>query len=153
MTLEWLIIGGGIQGVHLAARLIGEAGIDPSELRIVDPAERLLERWSTVTATTGMSHLRSPVVHHLALDPWSLKRFATKGKKKSGVFAPPHNRPRLALFNAHCTKVIDRFGLSDLHVRARAEHCLVEASGVCVELSSGIKVKARNVLLAIGSSE
>ena len=25
MTTEWLVIGGGIHGVHLAARLIGEA--------------------------------------------------------------------------------------------------------------------------------
>jgi cation diffusion facilitator CzcD-associated flavoprotein CzcO len=45
MSIEWLIIGGGIHGVHLAARLIGEAGVAPDQLRIVDPADRLLARW------------------------------------------------------------------------------------------------------------
>ncbi len=28
MNLEWLIVGGGIHGVHIAACLIGEAGVD-----------------------------------------------------------------------------------------------------------------------------
>ena len=32
MSLDWLIIGGGIHGVHLATRLIEEAGIDPSNV-------------------------------------------------------------------------------------------------------------------------
>ena len=39
MTKEWLIVGGGIHGVHLAARLIGEVGIEPSRLAIVDPGQ------------------------------------------------------------------------------------------------------------------
>ncbi len=32
MQLDWLIIGGGIHGVHIAARLLGEAGVSPSGL-------------------------------------------------------------------------------------------------------------------------
>ena len=67
MSIDWLIIGGGIHGVHIAARLLGETDINPEQIRIVDPGERLLERWQTSTATTGMSHLRSPSVHHLSL--------------------------------------------------------------------------------------
>ena len=34
VKLDWLIIGGGIHGVHIAARLLGECGIDPARLRI-----------------------------------------------------------------------------------------------------------------------
>ena len=78
MNLDWVIIGGGIHGVHIAARLLGEAEVSPEKLRIVDPAEQLLARWKSHTTTTGMSHLRSPAVHHLDLDPWSLQRFAGK---------------------------------------------------------------------------
>ena len=37
MTWDWLIVGGGIHGVHIAARLLGEAGVEPDRLRIVDP--------------------------------------------------------------------------------------------------------------------
>lgn len=92
VALDWLIIGGGIHGVHIAARLLGEAGVSPDRLRIVDPGDRLLARWRICTATTGMSHLRSPSVHHLDLDPWSLERFA--GQRKT------YYRPTLAITSA-----------------------------------------------------
>lgn len=40
--LDWLVVGGGIHGVHLAVRLLAERGVKPSSLRIVDPGERLV---------------------------------------------------------------------------------------------------------------
>ena len=76
MNVEWLIIGGGIHGVHIAARLIGDADLDPDRIRIIDPNSRLLERWRTFTSRTGMTHLRSPAVHHLDRSVWSLQQFA-----------------------------------------------------------------------------
>ena len=39
MALDWLIIGGGIHGVHIAVRLFGESGVAPERLRIVDPGD------------------------------------------------------------------------------------------------------------------
>ena len=39
MALDWLIIGGGIHGMHIAARLLGESGVAPERLRIVDPGK------------------------------------------------------------------------------------------------------------------
>ncbi|MDA8020922.1 MAG: FAD/NAD(P)-binding protein [Thermoanaerobaculia bacterium] len=154
MSTDWLIIGGGIHGVHIAARLIGEADVDPDRIRIVDPERRLLARWRRCTATTGMTHLRSPVVHHLDLDSWSLKRFAGNRKtRRSGLFAPPHDRPALSLFNAHCDKVLATFGLADLHIRSRVVSCSVAGDGVRVELSNGRQHEARQVVLALGASE
>ena len=89
MKNDWVIVGGGIHGVHLAVRLIGEAGVPRERLRIVDEHAHLLERWRDCTATTGMQHLRSPAVHHLDLNPWSLIRFAgqLKGPKKYQISA------------------------------------------------------------------
>ncbi|MEM7483223.1 MAG: FAD/NAD(P)-binding protein [Acidobacteriota bacterium] len=154
MQPDWLIIGGGIHGVHLAARLLGEAGVSPDRLRIVDPGDRLLARWHTCTAITGMRHLRSPSVHHLDLDPWSLQRFAGKRKSREvGLFAPPYERPALSLFNAHGDRVIEAFGLSDLHIKDRVSACSIERSGVGVQLANGREIVARNVVLAIGASE
>ena len=154
MNLDWVIIGGGLHGVHLATRLIGEAGVPRERLRIVDEGKGLLERWRTVTAATGMTHLRSPAVHHLDLSPWSLLRFANKRKnRKRGHFAPPYDRPSLSLFNAHCDQVIDRFGLADLHVQARAMTVSVDCEGVEIRLSDGTKVASRHVVLAMGGSE
>lgn len=155
--ISWLIIGGGIHGVHLAARLIGEQCVEAKQVRILDPGENLLTRWRTCTATTGMTHLRSPSVHHLDLNPWSLERFAGKRKKrkkrKPGLFAPPYDRPSLSLFNAHCDRVVAEHGLSSLHVRGRASACRVAGDGVLTETTEGKTLRAENVLLAMGASE
>ena len=153
-TLDWLIVGGGIHGVHIAARLLGEAGVPADRLRILDPGTRLLERWRSCTATAGMTHLRSPSVHHLDLDPMSLQRFAGKRSTwKPGLFAPPFERPSLELFNAHCDRVEETFGLSRLHLRDRAVRCAVDPEGVEVELSGGDVLHAGQLVLAIGGGE
>ncbi len=154
MTLDWLILGGGIHGTHIAARLLGDADVDPDRIRIVDPGERLLARWRTCTETIGMTHLRSPSVHHLDADPWSLNRFAGKRKRRDpGLFAAPFERPSLALFNAHCDLVERNFDLSALHVRDRATRCAVDCDAVVVRLASGRDIHARHLVLALGASE
>ena len=152
--LEWLIIGGGIHGVHIAARLLGDAGVEPQSLRIVDPGEQLLERWKACTSTTGMTHLRSPSVHHLDLDPWSLQQFAGKRRKrKTGLLAGKYQRPALSLFNAHSQKVVDVYGLDKLHIRDRALQIRVECDRVMVQLANETRLTTRNVVLAIGAGE
>lgn len=154
MKLDWLIIGGGIHGVHIAARLLGEADVDRDRIRIVDPSERLLSRWLSCTKTTGMEHLRSPSVHNLDLNPWSLKQYAkTRKDLEFKMFERPYERPHLHLFNDHCQKVISAFGLSELHVQARALRCEVDCDGVVVQLSEGTEVSARNVVLAMGGGD
>lgn len=154
MDLDWLIVGGGIHGVHLAARLIGEGHADADNVRIVDPGDALLERWRACTETTGMTHLRSPAVHHLDLEPWSLQRFASKQRKRiPNLFAPPYDRPALTLFNAHCDYVIETFGLGELHVSARATSCALTCDGVVLETDRAGTLGARNVVLAIGASD
>ena len=154
MNLDWLIIGGGIHGVHIATRLITDADVPAEQLRIVDPSNRLLERWQTCTATTGMTHLRSPSVHHLDLDPLSLQRFAGRRRKRTtGLFAAPFERPSLKLFNDHCNQLTEGLGLEDLHIRSKAITCSPNQDGVDVRLFNGHTVEARNVVLAIGAGD
>ncbi len=155
MSVDWLIVGGGIHGLHIAARLLGEVGVSRDRLRIVDPGDRLIARWRACTATIGMNYLRSPSVHHLDLAPMSLQRFARERKirRGSGLFASPYERPALTLFNAHCDQVEETFGLADLHIRDRVTACSADCDGVGVELSSGRRIDARNLVLAIGASE
>lgn len=152
MSLDWLIIGGGIHGVYLAARLIDEAGIPRERLLIVDGQPRLLDRWRRCTANTGMRYLRSAVVHHLDRDPWSLKRFGARNRQLGG-FAPPYERPALALFDAHCDALIERHRLSERHRVDRAEALALGDDGVRVTLASGETIGARFGLLALGSTE
>ncbi len=156
MNFEWVIIGGGIHGVHIAARLIGEVGVRAEQLRILDPNTQLLQRWQSCTTTTGMSFLRSPVVHHLDLDPWALQRFAgkrTRRTRKKGLFAPPYDRPALSLFNKHCNHVIENYGLDALHIQDRAISCSLQHDGVTIQTGEGLSLKAHNVVLAIGASD
>ena len=153
-ALDWLVIGGGLHGVHVAARLIAEGGVAADRLRLLDPAPALLERWRSCTAVTGMRHLRSPSVHHLDLHPFALQRFAGERKyRASGLFAAPYERPSLELFNAHCDEVIDRFGLGALHLRDRAAEILPGPGGVRVTTAGGAALEAARVVLALGASE
>ena len=136
--LDWLIIGGGVHGVHIATRLITDAGLPADDLRIVDPGPRLLERWHDCTTTTGMSHLRSPSVHHLDVDPLALQRFAGKRKDRTGgVFAAPFERPSLALFNSHCDTLTHRLGLEDIHSE-QGDLVPTRPRSVSVELDDGL---------------
>lgn len=152
--LDWLVIGGGIHGVHVAARLIGEAEVDPSRLRILDPGAELLSRWRRCTATTGMSHLRSPGVHHLDLEPFSLIHFAgPRRRRPRGLLKLPYDRPSLALFNEHCDRVIERHHLRQAHLQAHATRCEIEEDGVAVNLCDGRRLNARQVILAMGAGD
>ena len=154
MTLDWLIIGGGIHGVHIAARLLGDADVPRDRIRIVDPGDRLLAHWRNSTAATGMTHLRSPSVHHLGLDHSDLQRFAGKRRsQRSGLFRLPFERPALSLFNAHCDHVETTFKLAGLHVKNRAVRCSIAEDKVTVQLDDGSELEAKHLVLAIGSSE
>ena len=154
MSLDWLIIGGGIHGAHIAARLLGESGVEADRVRILDPGDELLARWRACTAITGMRYLRSSSVQHLDPSPWSLQRFAGKRKtRQPGLFAFPFARPSLELFNAHCDHVVKTFGLAELHIHDRALSCALDCDGVVVRTAGGRDLVAHNVVLAIGAGE
>lgn len=150
--LDWLIIGGGLHGVHLAVRLLGEAGVDAARLAILDPADRLLHRWRTFTAATGMTHLRSAGVHHLDIEPASLTHMAgARRKRPIGLLRGRYDRPSLPLFNTHCDRVIERFGLAARHLRDHAKHLDPGPDSVHVTLCDGRRIEAQRVVLAIGA--
>ena len=151
--LDWVIIGGGIHGVHLAARLIGEGRVPSNRIRIIDPEPQLLQSWLRSTKNTGMRFLRSPGVHHLDLDPWSLLRFAeAKNSSTKGMFAKPYNRPSVSLFADHCAHVIARFKLQSLHVQGKASSVTMTRRGVRVRLEDDHAYESKKVLLALGAS-
>ena len=152
--LDWLIVGGGIHGVHVALRLLVDGGVRRDRLRIVDPGDRLLSRWRACTEVTGMTYLRSPVVHNIGPAANSLLRFAGRLEgDPAGLFAPPYRRPLLSLFNAHCERLIESMGLGELHVRERVEDCSVADDRISLQLSSGRRLVAGHVVLALGASE
>jgi len=83
---EWLIVGGGIHGVGIAARLVGEGKIRAGgefhgddgggRLLVVDEHPALLHSWKERTRATGMAFLRSAAGFHLDLPVEGLREFA-----------------------------------------------------------------------------
>ena len=101
-----------------------------------------------------MTHLRSPAVHHLDLEPWSLRRYAGKTKQRQlGTLSGKYGKPALSLFNAHCEKVIETFRLRDIHISDRVTACKVECDEVFVQLASGLEVNTQNLVLAMGAGD
>ncbi|VEU36518.1 unnamed protein product [Pseudo-nitzschia multistriata] len=79
---KWLVVGGGIHGVSIASRLIGEGIIDGNtngnnSLLIVDEQQELLYSWKERTRATGMTFLRSAVGFHLDIPAEGLRAFAS----------------------------------------------------------------------------
>lgn len=159
-TLDWVIVGAGPIGVHVAVRLLADGGVSPKQLRIIDPGPEPLHRWKLTTASTGMRFLRSPGVHHLGESPFELVQFAGKKKRdrrKKSLFLSPYNRPSLDLFARHSDVVVKRHGLAGLHICDKVEHIALAAEDTDqparLRLSSGRCLRARQIVLALGNSD
>jgi pyruvate/2-oxoglutarate dehydrogenase complex dihydrolipoamide dehydrogenase (E3) component len=149
--LSWLIIGGGLHGSHMAIRLLGDLGVPPSSLKILDPEPQLMRQWKRRTHRTGMTHLRSPSVHHIDIQPMSLKKYRWKDSESQMPSSiPPYDRPSLNLFNSHCDHLVHRYRLEELHVQAFAKKFKVEKDFVRVQLSTGEEIISKKIILAMG---
>lgn len=151
--LDWLIVGGGIHGTTISLALTRQRGVDRARLRVLDPHEHPLARWEANTANVGMAYLRSPHVQTLDADPWSLSTFSkTRRGEPLAEFIPTHNRPSLALFQAHSDWVRQRHRLDDLRVQGRATGLERIDGGWRVESTAGA-LAAHSVVLAFGAGE
>ncbi len=148
--LDWLVVGGGVQGTHLSLSLLRRNRVARNRLRVLDPHPEPLHAWRKRCAVTGMTHLRSPSLHHLGLRPVSLRRFGGT-RPARGAFQFPHERPSLELFTRHCESLIHQHGLQELRLQgsARSMECLPDA--VRIETAEG-RLEARRVVLALGPS-
>ena len=158
---DWVIVGGGPHGVHIAARLIAEAGVSREDIAILDDEEALLARWRRCTRNSGMRYLRSPAVHHLDPSTRSLQQFARSGpgRRVAQPFTRPYSRPSLELFDLHCDKMIEEFGLAELHVRGWANQLEIRDEAVRIGFASPApktgqgQIEARNGVLALGAPQ
>lgn len=144
--LDWLIIGAGVHGLHVAASLRRRG----DTLRLLDPHERPLAAWDRRAEALAMTHLRSPIDQDLDAEQLSLHHFAeAQPGLDRGVFAGPCRAPSLALFRSHVEFVRARLGLDALLERGTATRLELVEGGVRVETDRG-SVVARRVVLALG---
>lgn len=151
MPLDWLIVGAGIHGVHLALALLGGAGVERERLRLLDPHPSPLARWQQRSATVGMRFMRSPSVHHLDGPPFSLANFAReRGYNPKREFRAPYNRPSTRLFNEHCEALLSSQRLDELCIRGAAID-IVEVDDRLEVVTQTERIAAGRVVLALGS--
>ncbi len=150
--LEWLIIGGGVHGTYLSNALIRNRVTKHSDLRVLDPHCEPLQEWKKCTENVGMKFLRSPKVHHMDLEPLSLKHFAVCKPCDERQYIPPNDRPSLELFNRHAEYVIDRNGLQKLRIKDMALRIEPGRSFHTVFGSEHI-YKTKNIVIAAGNGK
>lgn len=168
--VPWLIVGGGIHGVHIATRLLGEGIV--TDLCIIDDSEALLSKWKARTAATGMQYLRSSAGYHLDLSEQSLRHFAKqinaktttkKGRPRKTAQEPPlfskdYERPRLDFFNQHCDAIIAEYQLEDKHIQGKVinlepleDHVRVTVASYHGNENDHSVLLADHVVLALGN--
>ncbi|MDT8859303.1 FAD/NAD(P)-binding protein [Alkalihalobacillus sp. MEB130] len=151
---EWTIIGGGIQGSTLATYLIKRNGTSISNLAIIDPHREPLFTWKKCTKTVEMPFLRSPSIHHLDVDPFSLEKYAkAKGGKMSAHFYGPYDRPSLSIFNEHCDSLFEEIELKKSWIQGRVNKLQRVDKHWLVTLMGERQIKSKNVVLAMGLSD
>ncbi|WP_368503703.1 FAD/NAD(P)-binding protein [Alkalihalophilus sp. As8PL] len=151
---EWLIIGGGIQGITLACYLKETLKVHAKQLTIIDPHKKPLSMWKHCTENVGMSYLRSPSIHHLEPQPFGLEAYIKKQKiKKEDAFVRPYDRPLLSLFNQHSDKLVEEFEIESSWVEDRVCGLSKTSFGWNVQLKSGKEVTSKRVVIAIGLGE
>jgi len=151
-VFDWLVIGGGPHGVHAAARISAAWG--SVRVGILDPHEEPFHDWDAVTKGVGMTHLRSPIVHHIGLSSLDLADFAREGAvgRSGSALKGRYRRPSLDLFNAHSRDVFGRSELADVWIRGRATAIDPLPNGWRIETDRG-GIESRRIVLTIGSSQ
>lgn len=149
--LDWLIVGGGVHGTAICNYLLRHRAVRGDRIRVLDPHDEPLARWRACARNTGMAYLRSPVVHHLDVEPAALHRFADV-EVPGARFTRPYRRPAVDLFERHCDAVIERNGLRPLRARATALRVRARPEGLVVETDAGV-LTTRRTLLALGAGD
>lgn len=148
----WLLVGGGIHGTYLSRELL-EAGVDRSEITIVDARGELLGRFRERARASGMDSMRSTYVQHVGGSPFGLETFAEAHDREDDLL-PTHNypsRPSLDLFLTYAERIAGRFDLRELLVEATVTG-ISSDDRLIVETGRG-RVRADRVVLAIGPGD
>ena len=157
------IIGGGIHGVSIAARLIRDFarhqifGTEAVKyLAILDRYPHPLTAWQRKTQKQGMKSLRSPAVHHVGMDALGIVEHA-RIHQRSNELSSPYSQPSAGLFLDFCRREIEQQQIGSFYYQFDvAELRWDKGSGrypfrIISQRNEGFR--ARCVILAVGSDD
>jgi len=141
------IVGAGPQALTAATYLV-QAGVDPSDLVVFDPAGEWLSEWKRWFAHLKIEHLRSAVVHHPQPQPFALSDFA-RARGRTCELLHTYSLPTAALFADFCQHLIDTMGLDDI---VRRDTVLGVSPDGEIETERGPGLRADHVVWATNPS-
>ncbi|MCS0787509.1 FAD/NAD(P)-binding protein [Cytobacillus firmus] len=153
MVYDWIVVGGGIQGSTIAAFLVKNNKVSTDKLRIIDPHEMPLFKWTKSMERIGVKFLRSPFVHHLDVDPFSLRSYAAKHQWKKSEFYGVYKRPSLEVFNEHSQTLLRDLGLGASWHQGYVNGLDREDNFWIVSTAGGERLKSKNVVLALSIND
>ncbi|MDF2036539.1 FAD/NAD(P)-binding protein [Cytobacillus oceanisediminis] len=153
MVYDWIVVGGGIQGSTIAAFLVKNNKVSTDKLRIIDPHEMPLFKWTKSTERIGMKFLRSPFVHHLDVDPFSLRSYAANHQWKKSEFYGVYKRPSLEMFNEHSQSLLHDLGLGASWHQGYVNGLDREDNYWIVSTDGGERLKSKKVVLALSIND
>ncbi|MEL3972502.1 FAD/NAD(P)-binding oxidoreductase [Rossellomorea oryzaecorticis] len=147
---ECVIAGGGIHGCTVANYLVKKKKMPIDQLCIIDPHPEPLAKWKMLTQRIEMPYLRSPSVHHLDLNPFSLQSFK---EKDNNSFYGYYKRPALSLFNDHSESVLDEIEIRKAWKQGSVQNVRRNDFAWEVQLDSGQTINGKNLIIATGMNE
>src|SRR5699024_8998977 len=141
---DWLIVGGGLHGSHIARRL--QAACPQAAVAVIDPAASALAAWRRRADACGMRFLRSSQAHHLGLKTAALRIHARENGYGREHSLGRYLRPSRALFEDHARTVAAPVDRIATHVEALEP----VNGGWRIHAADGRRRQARNVVLAPG---
>jgi len=145
---EWVIIGGGIHGCTIANFLLAKGKTTTDKLKIIDPHPEPLTMWKRKTELIGMEFLRSPSVHHIDTDPFSLQKYTGKDTDDRRFYGS-YKRPSLDLFNEHANNTLKRAKIYRSWNQGKVNHVSKVEEGWRVHTIDGNIVFTENIVVAI----
>lgn len=153
ILFEWIVIGGGIHGCTVASFLIKKGKVSNEQLRIIDPNNEPMFRWKKNTEIIGMEFLRSPGVHQIDVDPYSLQKFARKHRRCGNELLGKYKRPALGLFNEHCDFILREVNINNSWYQGTVKEIERDQGIWKVRTCREETLSARNIILSISISD
>jgi hypothetical protein len=141
-----VIVGAGPAALALALEL-RRLGLDPSQLRVLDPSGRWFARWDRQLSEIGAGLLRSPLPHHPDPDPLALEHhLLVRGEVVPSSGMSLH--ATTAQFAAFIDEVLQRSGLDGVVEPSTVTGLQPDADDVVVEVATGKRLRSGQVVLA-----
>jgi cation diffusion facilitator CzcD-associated flavoprotein CzcO len=141
-----LIVGAGPQGLACALHLLfASPGLT---IKVVDPTGRWLAAWDHRFAAFEIPHLRSPHVHHPAVEAEAL---ATFGSHAAAFTRGRYALPATGVFHDFCLGCAAQAGLSDGVIPGRVLRVDPDPGGIAVQVdgdAGATTILASNVVVA-----